>query len=47
MGHVGGDLGLSVNQRGAGLGVAHASTLKDHPSILPLGEEEVVRPLQY
>jgi hypothetical protein len=32
--HVGGDLGLSVDQRGAGLAVAHASTLKDVLSIL-------------
>jgi hypothetical protein len=39
---VGGDLGLSVDRRGAGLTVAHASALKDIPSILTLVEEEVV-----
>jgi hypothetical protein len=46
-GHVRGDLGLSVDRHGAGLAVAHASTLKDVPSILTLVEEEVVRPLLY
>jgi hypothetical protein len=45
--HVGGDLGLSVDQRGAGLAVAHVSTLKDAPSILVLVEEEAVGPLLY
>jgi hypothetical protein len=49
--HVGGDLGLSVNLRGAGPAVAHAIihaiTLKDVPSILALVEEEVVGPLLY
>jgi hypothetical protein len=45
--HIGGDLGLSVDRRGAGLAVAHASTLKDVPSILVLVEEEVVIPLLY
>jgi hypothetical protein len=45
--HVGGDLGLSVDRRGAGLTVAHASTLKDVQSILALVEEEVVGPLLY
>jgi hypothetical protein len=43
--HIGGDLGLSVDRRGAGLAVAHASMLKDVPSILVLVEEEVVKPL--
>jgi hypothetical protein len=45
--NVGGDLDLSVDRRGAGLAVAHASTLKDVPSILALVEEETVRPLLY
>jgi hypothetical protein len=45
--HVGGDLGLSVDCHGAGLAVAHASTLKDVPSILALVEEEAVGPLLY
>jgi hypothetical protein len=45
--HVGEDLGLSVDQHGAGLAVAHASTLKDVPSILALVEEEAVRSLLY
>jgi hypothetical protein len=45
--HVGGDLGLSVDRRGAGLAVAHVSTLKDVPSILALVEEEAVGPLLY
>jgi hypothetical protein len=45
--HVEGDLGLSVDQRGVGLAVAHASKLKDVPSILALVEEEVIRPLLY
>jgi hypothetical protein len=45
--HVGGDLGLSVDRRGAGLAVAHASTLKNVSSILALVEEETVRPLLY
>jgi hypothetical protein len=45
--HVGGDLGLSVDRCGAGLEVAHASTLKDVPSILALVEEEVIGPLLY
>jgi hypothetical protein len=40
--HVGGDLGLSVDRHGAGLAVAHVSTLKDVPSILALVEKEVV-----
>jgi hypothetical protein len=44
--YVEGDLGLSVNRRGAGLAVTHASTFKDVPSILAL-EEEVVGPLLY
>jgi hypothetical protein len=39
--HAGGDLGLSVDRRGAELAVAHASTLKDIPSILALVEEDV------
>jgi hypothetical protein len=43
--HIGGDLGLSVDRHGAGLAVAHASTLKDVPSILALVEEEAVKPL--
>jgi hypothetical protein len=34
--HVGGDLGLSVDRRGAGLAVARAGTLEDIPSILAL-----------
>jgi hypothetical protein len=42
--HIGGDLGPSVNRRGAGFGVAHAGTLEDVSSILVLVEEEVVRP---
>jgi hypothetical protein len=45
--HVRGNLGLSVDWCGAGLVVAHASTLKDVPSILVLMEEEVVGPLLY
>jgi hypothetical protein len=45
--HVEGDLGLSVDRRGAGLAVADASTLKEVLSILTLVEEEVVRPLLY
>jgi hypothetical protein len=45
--HVRGDLGLSVDWHGAGLVVAHASTLKAVPSILTPVEEEVVRPLLY
>jgi hypothetical protein len=40
--HVRGDLGLSVHRRGAGLAVAHASVLKDIPSVLALVQEEVV-----
>jgi hypothetical protein len=36
-----------VDWREAGLTVAHASTLKDVPSILVLVEEEVIRPLLY
>jgi hypothetical protein len=40
--HVGGDLGLSVDRRGARLAVAHASALKDIPSVLALVQEEVV-----
>jgi hypothetical protein len=44
---VGGDLGLSIDQRGAWLAVAHASMLKDVPSILMLVEEEVIGPLLY
>jgi hypothetical protein len=43
--HVRGDLGLSVDQRGAGLAVTHGSTLKDVLSILV--EEEIVGPLLY
>jgi hypothetical protein len=34
--HVGGDLGLGVHRRGAGLAVAHASVLNDIPSVLAL-----------
>jgi hypothetical protein len=45
--HVGGDLDMSVDRCGAGLVVAHASTLKDVSSILALVEEEVIRPLLY
>jgi hypothetical protein len=45
--HIGGDLGLSVDRRGAGLAVAHASTLKDVSSKLALVEEKVVGPLLY
>jgi hypothetical protein len=45
--HVRGDIGLSVDQHRARLAVAHASTLKDVPSILTLVEEEAVRPLLY
>jgi hypothetical protein len=45
--HVEGDLGLSVDRRGAGLAVADASTLKEVLSILTLVEEEVVRLLLY
>jgi hypothetical protein len=45
--HVGGDLALSVDWCGAWLAVAHASTLKDVPSILALVEEEVVELLLY
>jgi hypothetical protein len=45
--HVRGDLGLIVDRRGAGFAVAHASTLKDVPSILALVEEEAVKPLLY
>jgi hypothetical protein len=45
--HVRGGLGLSVDRCGAGLAVAHASTLKDVLSILMLVEEEVVTPLHY
>jgi hypothetical protein len=45
--HVGGDLGLSVDRRGAGLTVAHVITLKYVLSILALVEEEVIRPLLY
>jgi hypothetical protein len=45
--HVGGDLGPSVDQRGAGLAVTHASTLKDVPSILALVEEDAIIPLLY
>jgi hypothetical protein len=44
---VGGDLGMSVDRCGAGLVVAHASTLKDVPSILVLVEEEAIGPLLY
>jgi hypothetical protein len=40
--HVGGDLSLSVDWRGAGLAVAHASAPKDVPSILSLVKEEVI-----
>jgi hypothetical protein len=43
--HIGGDLSLSVDRRGAGLVVAHASTLKDVASILALVEEEALEPL--
>jgi hypothetical protein len=39
--HVGGDLDLSADRRGTGLTVAHASTLKDVPSILELVEDVV------
>jgi hypothetical protein len=42
-----GDLGLSVDRRGAGLAVAHAGTVKDVLHILVLMEEEAVRPLLY
>jgi hypothetical protein len=45
--HVGGDLCLSVDRRGAGLAVAHVSTLKDIPSILALVEEGTVGLLLY
>jgi hypothetical protein len=45
--HIGGDLGLSVNGRGAGLVAAHASTFKDVLSILSLVKEEVIRLLVY
>jgi hypothetical protein len=45
--HVGGDLGLSVDRRGAGLAVARASTVKDVPSILALVEKEAVGLLLY
>jgi hypothetical protein len=45
--HVEGDLGLSVDRRRVGLVVAHASTLKDVPSIPALVEEEIIRPLLY
>jgi hypothetical protein len=38
---------LSVDPSGAGLVVAHASTLKDVPNILALVEEEAVGPLLY
>jgi hypothetical protein len=40
--HVGGDLGLSVDRRGVGLAVAHASVIKDVQSVLTLVKEEVV-----
>jgi hypothetical protein len=40
--HVRGDLGLSVEQRGAGLAVTHANTLKDISSVLAFVQEEVV-----
>jgi hypothetical protein len=43
--HVGGDLVLSVNRRGAGLVVGHASALKDVPSVLVLVKEEIVMSL--
>jgi hypothetical protein len=42
-----GDHVLNVDQRGAGLTVAHGNTLKDVPSILTLVEEEVIEPLLY
>jgi hypothetical protein len=38
---------LSVDRCGVGLVVAHASTLKDVPSILTLVEEEAIGPLFY
>jgi hypothetical protein len=40
--HVGGDLGMSVDRRGAGLTIAHASVLKDVTSILMLVNEEII-----
>jgi hypothetical protein len=45
--NVGGDLGLSVDWRGAGLVVAQASTLKDVSSVLALVKEEVIELLLY
>jgi hypothetical protein len=39
--HIRGDLGLSVNWRGTGLAVAHASALKVVSSVLALVKEEV------
>jgi hypothetical protein len=39
-----GDLGLSIDQSGAGLVVSHANELKNVPSILALVKEEVVGP---
>jgi hypothetical protein len=45
--YVRGDLGPSVDRRGVGLAVAHASMLKDVSSILALVEEEAVGPLLY
>jgi hypothetical protein len=45
--HVRGDLGLSVERYGAGLAVAHGSTLKDVLSILALVEEYAIGPLLY
>jgi hypothetical protein len=40
-----GDVGLSVDRRGAGLAVAHPSTLKDIPSVMALVEEEAIESL--
>ena len=44
---VGGNLGLRVHWRRAGLAVHHSSTLENVESILALGEEEVVGALLY
>jgi hypothetical protein len=45
--HVRGDLGLSVDRRGAGLTATHVSMLKNVLSILAMMEEEAIRPLFY
>jgi hypothetical protein len=44
-GHVGGNLGLSVDRHGAGHVVTHANALKDDLNILALVKEEAITSL--